>query len=171
MAAFVTIDRDGLVVSIQRFEIDAPDFRPQQGDALRLMQAYWKVVAIATLGLVRLCSRPDGFALELRGLGLPLLAFGPPWLLESEGFVGWAVALRGGLLNAGAGGSFVCAARRRGERWYFTLALRGFAPRIAGLWPTLLWRPFYRWTQGTIHHLIGVVYLTRWGRSLVLPTR
>lgn len=158
--ARLAIDAEGRVISIQHLVIDAPAFRPRPGDAARWLHSYWQLVSVVTFGLIQMRTYDNNCVLELRGLKLPVLSFGAPWVLEGDRFVGWALALRDGLLNGGTGGSFVCAAEQRADgRWYCTVMLRGFVPRIARLRPVAFWSPLYCWTQGILHHCIGISYL------------
>lgn len=164
--ALVKVDQDGRVVSIQRRSVMAPTFRPQSGDALSWLHAYWRMIAVLSLRLLRMNYRADELVLEVRWFHIALLRFGLPWTLESEEALCWALALRGGLLGASEDGYFACGARRDGKHWQLTMTLRGFAPRIATFYPHAFWKRFYSLTQGTLHHMLGIVYLAQRGRSM-----
>ncbi len=164
----IKVDQQGQVVSIQQRNVHAPAFRPQSGEAWDWLRAYWRLIALLSLGLLRMNYRADELVLEVRWLRLALLRFGPPWTLEHEQALYWALALHGGLLGAYKGGYFACGARYNGSCWQLTMVLRGFAPSIATLYPKLFWKQFYALTQGLLHHTLGIIYLAQRGRSMAL---
>lgn len=159
----VPLAADDSVLSRQTARVRAPARAVRAGAAAAWMDAYWRLICVLTLGLVRVQPDGEGFSLVVIGTTLKLFQFGKPWFYESDSLVCWAVALKAGLVQGGTGGIFYAVARRSApDQWELSMTLREFVPRLATLRPRWLWRPIYQLTQGVVHHVAGLIYLRLW---------
>jgi hypothetical protein len=139
---------DGAVESEQRARLPRPVVPGTEAGASRLGTEYWQAVRAATFGLVR--PRTTTVGVELRALGIVLLAFGPADLAVEGDRIACSFAIRRGLLVRRQGGT-ITLAQTAGPEIRSTIA--GFHPRLGG--------PLYSQVQRRFHLAVSRRYFRR----------
>jgi hypothetical protein len=121
------IGQDGTIELTQRARLPLPVVPVSTEGAVHLGEVYWQAVRAVTLGLVRIRERDSG--LELRVLGVTLLAFGPAETRVDQDEVACTFAIRGGLLAREPGGALTLAQETARPAIRSTIA--GYTPRLA----------------------------------------
>lgn len=149
---------DGRAFSVQTTLLPGEAGSPTVPAAEALAAAYFAFLRRLTGGLVITVGAADGLALRLRGLPVPLLAFGQPGEVpEPEGeAVGYAIT--GGLLlcRGVRGSRLIFRVARAGGALRATVDLEEFAPAILTLPGG---RALYRLVQGPLHAWAGCRFL------------
>lgn len=154
----------GVVRSVQT--LDVPGWAPPAaGITAALDQAgrlYWQFLRHFGRGLLAIEEYANG-AVSIRGLGLPLLAFAPPYQLPDDGGICLRYPVQHGLgVHPG----------RRGQGYLqmgvgpgqVALIVDGYTPSLAVLGAPGRW--VYGWTQSPLHVAIARGYLHELARML-----
>ncbi len=139
---------DGAVESEQRAHLPRPVVPDTEEGANRLGAEYWEAVRAATFGLVR--PRTTTAGVELRGVGVVLLAFGPAETVVGDDRVACAFPIRRGLLVRLPGGAITLAQTAGPE---IRSTITGFHPRLGG--------PLYSQVQRRFHLAVSRRYFRR----------
>jgi hypothetical protein len=139
---------DGAVESEQRARLPRPVVPDTGEGARRLGIEYWEAVRASTAGLVR--PRTTTVGVELRALGVVLLAFGPAETEVGEDRVACTFPIRRGLLIRRAGGTITLAQTAGPE---IRSTITGFHPRLGG--------PLYSQVQRRFHMAVSRRYFRR----------
>ena len=118
---------DGTIELTQRALLPQPVVEPSEDGALRLGALYWPEVRAVTRGLVRV--RELSVGVQLRLLGIVLLAFAPAATEVTDDEVACTFAIRGGLLARLPGGALTLAQETGVPAIRSTIT--GYAPRFA----------------------------------------
>jgi hypothetical protein len=160
--------QDGSIYSVQWLVV--PERSAHLVSAEFLLQRYLQHVRTFTLSLVRPVINEAGVQFLLIGTSLAFLSFAPPDF--THGPQGEAVHLRniGGLLvqgRASGGGVLSFLIEREGDGLRITMQLLYSRPLLLGSGnPSALRRLFFSLTQGHLHRVITVRYLTKVYREL-----
>lgn len=139
---------DGAIESEQRAQLPRPVVPDTEEGARRLGSEYWQAVRTATFGLVR--PRTTTLGVELRALGIVLLAFGPAETAVGDDRIACAFPIRRGLLVRRPGGTITLAQTAGPE---IRSTITGFRPRLGG--------PLYSQVQRRFHLAVSRRYFRR----------
>jgi hypothetical protein len=139
---------DGAVESEQRARLPRPVVPATEDGARRLGTEYWQAVRAATFGVVR--PRTTTVGIELRALGVVLLAFGQAETAADDDRVACAFPIRRGLLVRRPGGTITLAQTAGPE---IRSTITGFHPRLGG--------PLYSQVQRRFHLAVSRHYFRR----------
>jgi hypothetical protein len=153
-----SVGPDGTIETTQRARLPVPVVPLTTEGAVRLGEAYWQAVRAVTLGLVRVRDR--GPAVELRVLGVTLLAFGRAETHVTPDEVACTFAIRGGLLARLPGGALTLAQETPGPAIRSTIA--GYSPRLAARTGARSWTgALYTHVQQRVHAATSRRYFRR----------
>ena len=139
---------DGTIELMQRALLPRPAVPASDEGALQLAAGYWRAVRAVTFGLVR--AREASVGVDLRLLGVSLLAFHWPDTHVDGGEVVCRLRIRGGFLAGLPSGALTLAQEADGPAIRSTI--EGYAPRLASRPWT---RTLYTHGQQRIHAAVS----------------
>lgn len=143
----------------QRIDLSHPVVEASDRGARALAEAYWDEIRRLTGGLVRVRRAGNGVELAL-GRAIPLLRFGPPETVVSDGSVECRFPIVGGVLAKRSGGSLTLR-QLDAPTPALSVVVTDYAPRLDSGRERGLRTFTYREVQERIHSLIGRRYLER----------
>ncbi len=146
---------DGTIELTQRALLPRPVVAASADGAEQLGSAYWRAVRAVTHGLVRCRNHAHG--VELRLLGVTLLAFQRAETHVTDGEVGCSFAISGGFLARLPGGALTLAQETAGPAIRSTIT--GYSPRLAARTGGPGWTgAFYTHVQQRLHASVSRRY-------------